>query len=231
MTQGFLDLHHHLVYGLDADGPKTREEMHRMIDLAARDGITDLVATPHVTPGLRPFDLGAFLARLQEARDYCREQGHAIRLYPGAEVLYTDYACDHLQMGRVPTLAGSQHVLVEFSPDIPFDRLEHSLRQLVQAGFLPILAHTERYPCLTRHPKRATALKQQLPLSYQVNASFFLRKQGFLLRRFVRHLLKTGLLDFVSSDAHNTGSRRVNLREGFASLKASYPQFQQGSLF
>src|SRR5262245_46307974 len=43
---GYVDIHSHVLYGLD-DGPKTAGESLAMLEQAAAAGTTDIVATPH----------------------------------------------------------------------------------------------------------------------------------------------------------------------------------------
>lgn len=224
---GFFDIHHHLVYGLDDDGPKTSADMHRMIDHAVQDGTTDLIATPHVMPGIRPFDLGLYLERLEEAREYIREKGLDLTLYPGSEIYYTPFTCDHIAQGKVPTLAGTNHVLVEFEPEVPYQELHQSCRELAQAGFVPVLAHTERYKCLVRVPFRIAAMKEVFPLLVQVNASIMIKHKGLMVKWFLAYVMKQGLLNFIASDAHNTGSRASDMYLAFSLLGQKYPDFKQ----
>ena len=84
--RGYRDIHSHFVYGLD-DGAQAREDMELMLDAACADRVAVLVATPHVTPGLRPFDREAYARRLAEARAYCQGCGYGITLHAGAEIL------------------------------------------------------------------------------------------------------------------------------------------------
>ena len=84
---GFTDIHAHFLYGLD-DGAKDRHEMEAMLDAADADGILSLFATPHVTPGIEPFDRALYRGRLEEAQRYCHRKGYALRLYSGAVLLY-----------------------------------------------------------------------------------------------------------------------------------------------
>ena len=220
--RGFFDIHHHLVYGLDDDGPRTPEDMHRMIIHAVRDGITDLIATPHVMPGIRPFDQALYLERLEEARTYIREAGLNLTLYPGAEIYYTPFTCEHLAEGKVSTLAWTNHVLVEFEPGISYPELHQSCRELAQAGFVPVLAHTERYKCLVRVPSRIAAMKKEFPLLVQVNASIFLKQIRFQLARFLSFAIKRNLLDFVASDAHGISNRVSNLMKAYDAMHGRY---------
>lgn len=215
---GFADIHHHLLYGLD-DGPRRMEETAAMLHRAAAEGITTLVATPHVTPGVQMFDRDAFLARLAEARQYCAAQQLPLTLHAGAELLYTPQAARFLREGRVPTLGDTPYALVEFSPDVRFDALESALVDLLRSGFLPVLAHVERYACLTHHVQRAIRLKQTCEVYYQVNCSAVLGRRGFWADRCVDRLLKAQLVDFVATDAHNTGTRPARMQAAHRALQ------------
>ena len=68
-----------------------------------------------------------------------------LRILLGAEILYTDMTCRLLAEGRVPTLAGTEYVLVEFMPGVRYDALYKALEGILRAGYLPVVAHVERY--------------------------------------------------------------------------------------
>ena len=57
-TDGFVDIHHHLIYGLD-DGAQTWEQTQQMLTQARENGIRRIIATPHAEPGMRPFPMRA----------------------------------------------------------------------------------------------------------------------------------------------------------------------------
>jgi protein-tyrosine phosphatase len=78
---GFVDIHHHLLYGLD-DGPAAFHQMAGMLRAAQEDGIAAIIATPHAAPGLRPFDGALMERRVREARAFCRENALALEIYP-----------------------------------------------------------------------------------------------------------------------------------------------------
>ena len=221
MARRFTDIHHHLLYGID-DGPDTRRKMYAMLRRAEEQGVTRIVATPHVTPGVKRFNRQQYDKALQEAQAYCDQKGLDIRIYGGAEILYTDQSCRHLQEDRVPTLAGTDLVLVEFSPDVRFDRMREALRRLASGGFSPVVAHVERYQCLVRWPSRAERLKDEINLYYQVNCSTIIRRKGYFLRRFMRRMLDYELIDVVASDAHNTTSRPLQMKKAWSILRRDY---------
>ena len=43
----------------------------------------------------------------------------------------------------------------------------------------PLLAHTERYTALVRHPNAALALREELGLAYQINCNTIIQHSAF----------------------------------------------------
>lgn len=221
MKDRFMDVHCHVLYGMD-DGAKSRKMMYAMLRRAASEGITRIVATPHVTPGVHRFDREQYAQAIQEAVEYCRVEGLGISIYEGCEVLYTRQASRLLGEGKIPTLAGTERVLVEFSPDIRYEELCDALDDLQHNGFLPVIAHVERYRCLVVRPSRAEKIKQQMNIYFQMNCNTLLVKKGFFERRFVKRMLKKQLIDALGTDAHNTTSRKAQMQAAWRAVKREY---------
>ena len=219
---GFTEIHAHFVYGVD-DGPKTRREMEAMLNAAHEDGISELFATPHVAPGLKPFPFDRFELHLEEARAYCRQRGYGMRLHTGAELMYTPAMARFALERKLPALGDSQQVLMEFAPDVSMRDMRNAVELLERSGYTAVLAHVERYNCLFLG-KNAWKLKEELDVRYQLNASSVIGGRGFLRNAFVRRWLREGLIDFVASDAHNCTSRPFRMREAYASLRRNYGQ-------
>lgn len=222
MRKGLTDIHHHLLFGMD-DGAQSAKEMHAMLRRAAEDKVSRIVATPHVTPGVERFDREQYDLALKDARAYCAENEIPIEVFPGAEILYTDQTCRFLEDGRVPTMAGTEYVLVEFSPDIRYAKLHDALTELQHYGYLPIVAHVERYYCLLKHPSRLLEIKRELDVCYQVNCSTIIKQKSFTARHFLKKLMDWDLLDVIATDSHHaSGVRTVNIREAWHTLKREY---------
>lgn len=222
MTRGFVDIHSHFVYGLD-DGARTITEMEAMLDAAHADGVVSLFATPHVTPGMKPFDAEKYESHLNQARRYCRDRGYNIQLFSGAEILYTPMLQQYCMEHRLPTLGDSEFVLMEFVPGVKLQELESALTLMKRNGYIPILAHIERYNCLYRG-RTAAKLKERYNVRYQVNANTVLSDQGYFRTRKIRSWFENELVDFIASDAHNVQNRRTKLRKAFSTLKKQYGQ-------
>lgn len=217
----YTDIHHHLLYGLD-DGADKLATMKKMLEKAAEDNIGRIVVTPHVTPGVKRFDIVQYERALEEARSYCEAHELGIEVYAGAEILYTSQTCSFLLDGRVPTMAGTDHVLVEFSPDIRYEKLKEALDTLLRSGYLPIIAHVERYACLAHKPSLAEKIKEELDVYYQVNCSSILGGKDKQSDRFVEKLLDWDLVDALGTDAHSPTVRAVHMREAWKKLKKEF---------
>lgn len=221
MKKGFVDIHQHLLWGLD-DGADDRETMRDMLKCAHEQGIRRIYATTHVCPGFRAFDAALYAERLAEAREICEQERLEIDVVQGAETAWTYQTPDALRQGRIPTMNGTEYVLIEFWPSVRWDEVETAVRQLLRAGFVPILAHVERYRCFFWSPARAARLKQEHTVYYQVNASSVLGGESALCNQSAKRLLKRRLVDAVASDAHNCGSRPQRMAAAYRRLKAKY---------
>ena len=226
---GFTDYHAHFVYGVD-DGARTREEMFAMLDAAAADGVTRLFATSHSTPGMEPFPRDVYQRHLDFARAYCAEKGYDLMLESGSELLYTPAAAYAAAEHSLVTLGGTDWVLLEFVPDVAAAEVETALRQITGSGYRVLLAHIERYPRLARSGA-LPRLKEQYGIRCQVNAATVL-EGGFFQRRKLDRWLKDGLVDAISSDAHNCTTRASMLRRMVSLTSGGYlkAMAQRGNL-
>lgn len=219
--KGFVDIHHHLIYGLDDDGPQNFQETCAMLKAAQADGIVKIIATPHVIPGIQPFPMDVYLSRIEEAREYCQHEGIQIEILIGAEILYTQMTTRYLNDKKIPTLASTSYVLVEFPAAVSYAMLVDALWELIQNGYKPILAHAERYKCLLFRPRRTILLRKKLGVSLQINCAT-LQKRGFASQRFYSRLFKMGAVDWVATDAHNIMNRRVAMKTAFGLVAKRY---------
>ena len=203
--RGFRDIHAHFVYGVD-DGAQTREDMQAMLDVAYDEGIVKLISTPHVTPGVSPFDWEKYHAHLDEARAYAAGKGYHMTFQPGAEILYTPAMKRYAEEQNLPTLGDTDYVLVEFVPDVSLAELKSAINMTRRAGYRTILAHIERYECM--YHENAYRIKDEFGVEFQMNCSTVTRdKGGFFRTREVKRWLQDQLIDYLGSDAHNVTSR------------------------
>ena len=220
-ANAFTDIHHHLLYGLD-DGPATAEDMAAMLQAAYASGVKTLVATPHISPGIVPFAWETFWQRMAQAQQASHALGLDMAILPGAEMLYTYQAERYLAERRIPTLAGDRKVLVEFSGNIRLGELESALQVILSNGYVPIVAHIERYRCLMQSHTRTIALRRAYGAQFQINCDSLLHCANPFVHRTLTSLLAERQIDYVASDAHNTGNRACRMQEAYEKLVAAY---------
>ena len=209
---GLIDIHCHLVYDID-DGAKTLDISRKMLKQAAEQGVRVIAATPHVRPGAKPFDMDSYCARLDKLRDLCKEMNCDITIISGAEILFTDDTVRLLRDKAIPTINQTDYVLVEWYPDVSFERFLQSVNMLHSAGYTTIVAHIERYRCLRYRAAKLEDMKRRFDLRFQVDNEAFLEKGSFFMKRFLKKLVKRNLIDYMASDAHNAGRRKISMLE------------------
>ena len=223
---GYVDMHCHMMPGVD-DGSQNVAMSYRMIEIAHEEGIDTCILTPHYKPGHRhvaPGEIGRF-AKEMTARSAV--QGMPVKFYAGNELMYFSEACDRLDEGIVCTLAGSDYVLVEFEPLDDEDRILAGLRQLIYAGYRPVLAHIERYECMMKS-KNAWRLVADMGCLIQANTGSITGDFGHMAKVYTRMLLKEQALHFVSTDAHRDYGRAPYMKASLSYEQAKHQILNHG---
>jgi len=212
-VEPLVDIHCHLLPELD-DGPASWSEALAMAELAAADGITTIIATPHQlgTYGRNSASaIRAAAARMQQLLD---ERGIALRVLPGADVRIEPDLIAKVHAGEVLTLADRRrHVLLELPHEVylPLDGL---LADLQAAGLVGILSHPERNRGILGRPEVLRPLVER-GLLLQVTAESLCGMFGPKVQALAERLVKQGKVHFIASDAHGCNVRTPALRPAF----------------
>lgn len=204
-----IDIHCHLLYGVD-DGPKTFAESRDMLREAKAQGISHIILTPHYRHGMFPYDKERILRHFKKVREYAGRIGVEVCL--GCEYHVNSKCIQYLDTGRCLTLGGSTYTLTEYSYETEYSYIRNMTRELTHHGYTPVIAHVERYRCMTEDPGRAEEL-QTLGALVQVNADAVLGLEGRKTKQYCRYLLKHGLADIVSSDSHGMDRRACHMEK------------------
>lgn len=201
----FTDIHSHILPGVD-DGSKDMEMSIRMLHIAEKNGIGQIILTPHNKPmhkNIRPEELREAVKKLQQAAG---NAGLSIELYPGSELYYRSGILKELELGKACTMADSSYVLVEFGPMDEFDYIRNGIYQIMTNGFYVILAHAERYRSVCSDIEHVYDLVN-MGCYIQLNAESIMGKAGNEAKHFTRQLLKCRLAHFVATDCHSDNKR------------------------
>lgn len=195
---GLVDLHSHFLPGID-DGSKSADMSYEMLNHPSCASY--VVATPHFYGDI---SVEAFLKKRREAFESIEKTDKKVTF--GAEVYY------YPTIGRSESLrefciGGTTLVLIE----MPFDRWStNEIDSLISIhdnlSLSPVLAHVERY---ARYQKKGTIeYLAENGVRIQANTEYFIEdfKEAY-------KMLSSGLISFLGSDMHNTGSRKPNFDE------------------
>lgn len=211
----FADIHNHTLASVD-DGAKSEQMMYRMLDAAYADGTRFLCLTPHFHPGCFGDNREAAKESFQKLRSYAAQHCPQLQLYLGNELRFSPN-CDHwLREGLCRTLNGTVSVLVDFSADASQEQINRGLGRLLSMGYVPVLAHAERYYRLSIATIRN--LKRN-GIRIQINAGSLTGSFGWRAQFRVRRLLREHLVCMVASDAHNLKNRPPLLSESYLIAK------------
>lgn len=201
-----IDIHSHILPGLD-DGSEDMDESIKMLRLARRQGITQVVATPHYSHGFQNTNHDQIRRLCREVQETARRRLNTeIRIWPGQEIMYDGDVLDLLAKGSILTIADSRYVLTEFLPSAPYSYIHGAVRELSLEGYIPILAHAERYTCL-REKNRPDEIRDQ-GAYMQINFRRVGGKWYDSTTRWCREMLRRRKIDFLGTDMHNMRERR-----------------------
>ena len=222
-----IDIHCHLLYGVD-DGPKTFAESRDMLREAARQGIRQIILTPHYRHGMFPYDKERICRHYEQVREYAKKAG--VRVYLGCEYHVNSRLVQYLDSGRCLTLAGSTYTLMEYSYETDYSHIRDMTQELIRHGYTPVIAHAERYRCMTEKPDHAGEL-QMLGAMVQVNADAVLGLEGRKAKQYCKYLLKHGLADIVASDSHGIRARACHMEGCRAYIHKKFGAETAGDVF
>lgn len=212
---GLVDLHSHILPGLD-DGSRSLAESMEMITGLASLGYEIVCATPHQKAG-------QFLPSLEDIRTahqvILEEIGTStveVTIPLAAENMWDSVFYERFQEDRIPGYDGSRTFLVEFSPGaLPVGLLEHLFR-LRTLGRLPVVAHPERYEILWKDEQMLQDMAEQCAMVVDLGAvaGYHGRRQA----KAARKMLEQGIAHAAASDSHSTADIRV-AAEGIAWIR------------
>jgi protein-tyrosine phosphatase len=201
-TPTFADIHCHALFGSD-DGAKSAEMMQEMIDKEYEEGVRYLCFTPHYHPGYYGYNEERTESAFALALEYCKKYPD-MKLSLANELHYGPEAISWMKEKACRTVSNTRFVLVDFKMPEEEAVILKGLSRLSSAGFVPILAHAERYSALSVSAMKA--LKQNGVL-IQANTASIFGGYGFNAKNKLKKMLALHLVDFLSTDAHNLTDR------------------------
>lgn len=227
-----IDIHCHILPGID-DGAKDMDEALALIKLAAEDGVTRIVVTPHLHFGrfnnYLPVIQSSFLA-LQQAVNESKIQ---IELAYAAEVRLDSEILSLLSRQQLPLYGcynNQRFMLLEFPHSHIPAGSDILVKHLLKQNITPVIAHPERNRDLQKSPDKIKTFVN-LGCWFQVTASSITGHFGEECQALALSYIEQNFIHIVASDAHNLKRRPPVLSEAKSKITAIFGEGKAQQLF
>jgi protein-tyrosine phosphatase len=195
-----IDIHSHLLPGID-DGARTFQDTLRLTKALQGFGVSQFITTPHIIQYVWDNTHDQILSKKEITVAELEKNKIIIPLSAAAEYLMDDQFVRLFQSGELLTLKDN-YVLVEMSYINAPIQLYSILFDLQVAGYIPVLAHPERYLFYHNNFREYEKLKRAGCL-FQLNLLSVVGYYGAEITKIAQQLLSKGMYTYVGSDVHH----------------------------
>ena len=207
------NIHSHIVPCID-DGAENMTVAMNMIDMEYNQGTRLLVCSSH--NGYSKEYVDGYLRNFQKLQEKVKEKYPYMTLLPANEVYCGKEDIDEiiylLSAGEILSINNTKYVLTEFSPFIPLENARYVINRLLSAGWIPVIAHLERYFYLYNEEFLKDIIEKGVLI--QCNLFSFADESSAEIKRRARMLLENKYIHFVGSDCHSDTWRSPSLSSG-----------------
>jgi len=195
-----VDVHSHLIPGID-DGAQSMEESIALLRKLQDLGYKKVITTPHIMCDTYGNTRSSILQGLNDLRKVVDYEGIDICIEAASEY-YLDEGFLPLIESKELLLIADKYLLFETSYTHRPVALEETIFEILAAGYVPLLAHPERYRYI-KDPKNEYSTLKNLGVEFQVNINSFGGHYGKEAKKNALFLSQHGMIDFLGSDTHN----------------------------
>lgn len=213
MYSGMIDLHSHILPGID-DGSPTLDVSLDMARCWVSDGVSVLACTPHILPGLYHNTGPQIRAAIAELQLKLDESAIPLQLVTGADNHVVPDFVAGLKTGRLLTLNDTRYVLVEPPHHHAPPRLGDLFFAIMASGYKPILTHPERLTWIKSHYALIRLLAFR-GVWMQITAGSLTGTFGRGPKYWAERMLSDGLVHIIATDSHDLSKRPPILSQGY----------------
>jgi protein-tyrosine phosphatase len=227
MNNGFIDIHCHILPGLD-EGACHIEESLNMLKIAEEDGISGIVATPHIMSGVYNNTRETIMKAVSELK----KMTNGFPLYSGSEVRICIDLVSRIMNNELPLINDKRYLLLELPVYAipPIDVLENIIKSLTANNITPIVAHPERNVIILKNIKIMEQLIMYGAYS-QITAMSIMNPPSSDIQKATLKMIRKGYVHVVASDAHNGKNRPPILSDAYMKIKREFDEHEARRLF
>ncbi|MDO6512871.1 tyrosine-protein phosphatase [Neptuniibacter sp. 2_MG-2023] len=203
-----IDLHCHLLPGID-DGASSMEEALSLARIAADDGITHIVLTPHVHPGRYNNNVQSIKPIFEQFQTALVENDINLSVKAAGEVRLSAEVLAMFANNQLPFLGvweDKKVMLLELPHSHVPPGSEKLVKWLLDRGVLPMIAHPERNKGIMSDVTKLTPFIE-LGCLFQLTAMSVSGGFGVEAKRLSDQMLMNGWVTIIASDGHNSDHR------------------------
>lgn len=224
----YVDLHCHWIAGID-DGARTPDEGVQMLRALKDIGFGEVVATPHMRPGVFDNDRADLTGAFERMQPHLAEHTDLPSVALSSEHYFDATVFERILADQALPYPGGKAILVEFSPLAFPVQIERRLADIRRHKLRPVIAHPERYQSIWDRPELLEQLVD-LGAAALLDAAALDGKYGRQPKHCARDLLERGLYHAACSDAHRPADV-VPVAAGMAWIRNEYDQEEVDFLF
>ncbi|MBE7051407.1 MAG: hypothetical protein E7395_02390 [Ruminococcaceae bacterium] len=205
-----IDFHSHILAGVDDGAPDLQTSLD-MLSALSDMGVDKVVSTSHYYNSVET--ISSFISRRDEAlyrleRHIKENDIYMPEIIPASEVRIYSGLWQEADLSRL-CIGNSKCILLEMPYDHWSDWMFNEIYAINSKGFVPVMAHVERYIGSVPQKTIESSLLS-LDVLVQCNTDFLESRAS---KKFVKRLLSKGNLNFLGSDCHNMNSRPPKMTE------------------
>ena len=200
-----VDIHSHIIFDVD-DGCSNIEESINVIKKLKNLGFDSIILTPHY---IKASEYTVENKEKKEKFNILKEElaknNIDVNLYLGNEIYMNDEIDELVLSKKAYTMNNSRYILIEFSLYNEIKNIEDYLYELKLKGYIPIIAHPERYTYFQKDYSKVDELYESGVL-FQCNYASIVGSYGKHAAKLITYILKKGMVSFMATDVHKEKS-------------------------
>ncbi len=195
-----VDMHSHLLPALD-DGAEDLEQSLTLVRKLSDMGYQKFIMTPHIMGDFYKNTPEGILGKLDVLRQAVKEEGIDVTLEAAAEYYLDEWFVERLEKGEKLLTFGDNYLLFETSYINRPHLLHDVIFQLKSLGYVPVLAHPERYTYLYESFEEFKKI-YELGALFQLNLNSITGYYSGAAKKYAQKLIDHKMVDFVGTDCH-----------------------------